>query len=68
METGFGQTGMAVFWQWMPRPNSNQISISELKRHFSKVLREVEKGRALTITRYGVPVARLVPLIDGKNS
>ncbi len=40
----------------------NLVRISELKAQFSKILRMVEHGREITITKYGVPVARLIPV------
>ena len=36
------------------------ISRTDLRRDFHRVLREVERGLTLTITRRGRPVARLV--------
>jgi prevent-host-death family protein len=40
----------------------DRISMSDLRRDLHRVLREVELGRTFTITRRGVPVARLVGL------
>jgi prevent-host-death family protein len=37
------------------------IGAREANRSFSKILREAESGKAVTITRNGRPVARLVP-------
>jgi prevent-host-death family protein len=37
------------------------ITMTDLRRHFHRVLREVEQGVTFTITRRGRPVARLVP-------
>lgn len=37
------------------------IGAREANRSFSKILREAENGRTVTITRNGRPVARLVP-------
>ena len=34
----------------------------EGKSHFSELLRRVEKGEQITITRHGVAIARLVPV------
>lgn len=33
----------------------------EAKTHFSALLERVAKGEAITITKHGVPVAKLVP-------
>jgi prevent-host-death family protein len=38
------------------------ISVVEAKRYLSALLERVSKGELVTITRYGVPVARLVPV------
>ena len=37
------------------------INIHEAKTHFSKLLQRVAGGEEITISRAGVPVARLVP-------
>jgi prevent-host-death family protein len=34
----------------------------EVKTHLSDLLRRVERGESFTITRNGVPVAKLVPI------
>jgi prevent-host-death family protein len=39
----------------------NTVSAFDAKTHLSQLLQEVEKGRAITITRRGKVVARLVP-------
>ena len=38
-----------------------EINIHEAKTHFSKLIKRVEAGEEVTISRAGVPVARLVP-------
>jgi prevent-host-death family protein len=37
-----------------------EINIHQAKTHFSKLLKKVEAGEEVTISRAGVPVARLV--------
>ena len=37
------------------------VGTYEAKAHLSKLLERVEKGEQFTITRHGVPIARLVP-------
>jgi len=37
------------------------VGAREANRSFSKILREAENGKTVTITRNGRPVARLVP-------
>ena len=37
-------------------------SVGEIQRNFAKVLRSVEAGAAVTVTRRGRPVARITPL------
>jgi prevent-host-death family protein len=39
-----------------------QVSVRDLRNHGGDVLDRVEVGEALTVTRSGKPVARLVPL------
>lgn len=41
---------------------SHSIGAFEAKTHLSALLDRVERGEELTITRRGVPVARLVPV------
>ena len=38
------------------------VGAFEAKTHLSQLLDEVEQGESITITRRGVPVARLTPL------
>ena len=45
------------------------MNVNEAKTHFSSLVSEVEKNMvALTIMRYGRPVARLVPLESPRRS
>lgn len=37
------------------------VSSYEAKTHLPRLLRQVEQGDEITITRHGVPVAKLVP-------
>ncbi len=43
------------------------VSAYEAKTHLPALLREVAEGASFTITRHGVPVARLVPISDEKS-
>lgn len=38
------------------------INVHDAKTHFSRLLRRVESGEELVISRGGQPVARMVPL------
>ena len=40
------------------------IGAYEVKTHLSGLLRRVEKGESFTITKNGVPVARLLPIVE----
>jgi prevent-host-death family protein len=40
---------------------SDSVGAYEAKTHLPRLLKEVQKGRTITITKHGVPVARLVP-------
>ena len=44
-----------------------EVNIHEAKTHFSRLLRKVAGGEEVTIARAGVPVARLVPLVQNQN-
>jgi prevent-host-death family protein len=41
---------------------SNTIGAYEAKTHLSELLEKVEAGEEITITKHGVPVAKLVPV------
>jgi len=43
------------------------IGSYEAKTHLSDLLRKVGEGERITITKHGVPIARLVPFSDGPN-
>lgn len=44
------------------------VSLVTAHRKFSKLVREVERGRGFLITRHGRPVAKLVPYGAGKSA
>lgn len=41
---------------------SNAVGAYEAKTHLSELLERVEAGEEITITKHGVPVAKLVPV------
>ena len=41
----------------------SSVGAREANRSFSKILKEAESGKTVTITRNGKPVARLEPII-----
>jgi prevent-host-death family protein len=41
----------------------SSVGAREANRSFSKILREAESGKTVTITRNGRPVARLEPVV-----
>ena len=43
------------------------ISATEVNRHLGRLLVRVARGESLTITRYGKPVARLVPVAGDRD-
>ncbi len=45
-----------------PHRKVNIVGAREAKVRFFELLRRVEKGEEVTITRHGSPVARLVPV------
>jgi prevent-host-death family protein len=45
---------------------ARQISLRDANQHFARLVREVESGAEIEITRRGEPVARLVP-VSGKR-
>ena len=42
------------------------VTAYEAKTHLPRLLREVERGERIVITRHGKPVAELVPVTDRK--
>jgi len=44
-----------------------EVNIHQAKTHFSRLLRRVANGEEVTIARAGVPVARLVPVVQKQN-
>ena len=42
--------------------SSNTVGAYEAKTHLSELLEKVEAGEEIVITKYGAPVAKLVPV------
>ena len=42
-----------------------QVTVREAKTHLTRLLREIARGQDVVITRWGRPVARLVPIQEG---
>lgn len=38
------------------------VGAYEAKAHFAELLREIEAGETIIVTRHGVPIARLMPI------
>lgn len=43
------------------------VGAYEAKTHLPRLLEEVQKGRTITITKHGVPVAKLVPVTNNRQ-
>ena len=43
-----------------------EVTVRQAKTHLSRLLREVVKGEEVVISRSGRPVARLVPVAEGR--
>jgi prevent-host-death family protein len=43
------------------------VGAYEAKTHLPRLLAEVARGEIITITKHGIPVARLVPASDGRG-
>ncbi len=48
--------------------STTSLGASEAKTHFSGLLQRVAAGEEFTITRRGVPIARLVPVVPHKEA
>jgi len=46
---------------------TTSVGAYEAKTHLSELLRRVEKGERITITKHGHPVAELVPASDERR-
>ena len=46
----------------MSQIDPNSVGAYDAKTHFSELLARVEGGQAVTITRHGTPVAKIVPV------
>jgi len=38
-----------------------KLSVTQIKANFERLLKRVAKGQEIIVTRYGRPVARLIP-------
>lgn len=45
-----------------------EVTAYEAKTHLPRLLRAVEQGESVTITRHGKPVARLVPFEEQRQA
>lgn len=57
----------------MERPKQRKkdepvVNVHEAKTHFSKLLRRVQSGQAITIAKASKPIARIVPLTEAAPS
>ncbi|MGO9604851.1 MAG: type II toxin-antitoxin system Phd/YefM family antitoxin [Candidatus Binataceae bacterium] len=46
---------------------TQKVGLFEAKTHLSALIERVERGDEITITRHGVPVARLVPPVADRS-
>jgi len=44
------------------------VTATEANRNFAKLLREVARGKRITVTSHGTPVAEIVPKQDAAGS
>lgn len=44
------------------------VGAREAKARFSRLLREVEEGEEVVVTRHGIPVARIVPVAPASRA
>ena len=47
-----------------PEPEGRHVGAYEAKTHLSSLLDDVERGEVIIITRRGVPIARLTPIVE----
>ncbi len=46
------------------RTNKSQVGSYELKTHSSEILKLVESGETITVTRHGKPIAQISPITN----
>jgi prevent-host-death family protein len=52
-----------------PSPEAERVTAADFKTHCLRLIEEVRQGHGeVVITRYGTPVARLVPYTEGAMS
>ena len=51
----------------MPSPKS-QVGSYQLKTHSSEILKLVESGETVTVTRHGKPIAQIIPISDASST
>ena len=39
-----------------------EVGVRELRNHTASLIKAVERGEEVVLTRYGVPIARIVPI------
>ncbi|AIE83564.1 type II toxin-antitoxin system Phd/YefM family antitoxin [Fimbriimonas ginsengisoli] len=44
-----------------------KLSVHEAKAHFSELLRRVEEGETVVVTRHNKPIAEIKPAIEAKQ-
>jgi prevent-host-death family protein len=49
-------------------PLKRTISSAEVRAHLPRLLDEVAEGKTITITKHGVPVAKLVPAGEARRT
>lgn len=61
-----------MFWGMEQSDNGKKdddvVNVHEAKTHFSKLLRRVQSGEAITIAKASKPIARIVPLSEAAPS
>ena len=44
------------------------VSAADANRRFSELLRTVKKGRSVTVTSHGKPVAKILPVVEDERA
>jgi prevent-host-death family protein len=48
--------------------STRSIGADEARTHFYRVLREIATGETITITKPGIPVAKLIPMSESPSA
>jgi prevent-host-death family protein len=58
---------LVVYWSIHWEPEMKEVGIYEARVHFGDLMRKVEEGETIIVTRHGRPIAKFCPLSGDTN-